>query len=321
VNVSAASTSGSVTGLTNGSTYAVTLRAVNKQGASGSQSVSVTLAGAPGAPVDVRVVASPAAVTVRWGRPVSSGGSLITGYSVCAGVSCVSVGAGDRVGVVPGLVNGQSYAVVVYALSAYGTSVGGSGGSSTPFTSPSAVSISSIEGTDRAITVGWAAGFNGGSVLTGHEVCAVPASGRTVCVDADASAVSAVVPGLVNGVEYTVSVLARNAAGAGLEATMRATPSTVPTIPRIVAQRESGVILLTWDAPRSDGGADVTGYSVCLDASCLIVDPAIRSHQFGGLTNGVRYTVSVQAINSNGPSLAAFRRLTPRLGLDSFLVG
>jgi hypothetical protein len=122
-------------------------------------------------------------------------------------------------------------------------------------------------------------------------------------------------------VEYTVSVLARNAAGAGLEATMRATPSTVPTIPRLVAQRESGVILLTWDAPRSDGGADVTGYSVCLDASCLIVDPAIRSHQFGGLTNGVRYTVSVQAINSNGPSLAAFRRLTPRLGLDSFLVG
>ena len=319
VNVSASSTTGSVTGLTNGSTYSVTVKAVNKQGSSGTQSVPVTLAGAPGVPGDVRVQASSGALTVRWARVVSSGGSPITGFSVCAGVSCVSVAAGDRVGVVSGLVNGQSYAVVVYALSAYGTSVGGSGGSSTPFTSPSAVSISSVEGANRSITVDWTAGFDGGSPLTGYEICAVPDSGRRVCVDADAAAVSAVVPGLINGVEYAVSVVARNVAGAGAEASGTATPSTVPSIPKILTRPGMGQIQLTWDGPRSDGGADVTGYSVCLDDSCVTVDPALRSYLFDGLTNGTQYTVSVLAINVNGSSGAAIRRSTPRLGLSSFL--
>jgi hypothetical protein len=236
-------------------------------------------------------------------------------------VSCVSVGADDRVGVVSGLVNGQSYAVVVSAVSAYGTSVGASGGSVVPFTTPSAATVTSAVGSDRTITVGWSAGFDGGSALTGYEVCAVPVSGRTLCVDAEAAAVSAGVPGLINGVEYTVSVVARNAAGSGAEATRTATPSRTPRAPqRVLAQPGLGVILLTWDVPASDGGSAITGYSVCLESSCVTVDASVRSQRFDGLTNGTKYTVSVQAINISGSSDAALRRSTPRLGLSSFLV-
>jgi len=308
-------------GLTNGSTYSVTLKAVNKQGPSGTQSDRVTLASAPGVPGGVRVEASSGALSVRWTRSDSSGGSPITGYRVCAGVSCVSVGADDRVGVVSGLVNGQSYAVVVSAVSAYGTSVGASGGSVVPFTTPSAATVTSAVGSDRTITVGWSAGFDGGSALTGYEVCAVPVSGRTLCVDAEAAAVSAGVPGLINGVEYTVSVVARNAAGSGAEATRTATPSRTPRAPqRVLAQPGLGVILLTWDVPASDGGSAITGYSVCLESSCVTVDASVRSQRFDGLTNGTKYTVSVQAINISGSSDAALRRSTPRLGLSSFLV-
>jgi hypothetical protein len=199
-SIAASARSATLNSIPNGATYSVTVEARNAAGYSPTDSRSVTIPGAPGVPGGVRVEASSGALSVRWTRPDSSGGSPITGYRVCAGVSCVSVGADDRVGVVSGLVNGQSYAVVVSAVSAYGTSVGASGGSVVPFTTPSAATITSAVGSDRTITVGWSAGFDGGSALTGYEVCAVPVSGRTLCVDAEAAAVSAVVPGLINGV-------------------------------------------------------------------------------------------------------------------------
>jgi hypothetical protein len=232
----------------------------------------------------------------------------------------VSVGADDRVGVVSGLVNGQSYAVVVSAVSAYGTSVGGSGGSVVPFTAPSAATITSAVGTDRTITVGWSAGFNGGSALTGYAVCAVPVSGRTLCLDAEPGSVSAAVTGLSNGVEYTVSVVARNAAGTSVEATRTATPSRTPRAPQsVLAQPGLGVILLTWDVPVSDGGSAITGYSVCIESSCVTVDASVRSRRFDGLTNGTKYAVSVQSINANGPSPSIEKQATPRLGLGLLL--
>ena len=70
---------------------------------------------------------------------------------------------------------------------------------------------------------------------------------------------------------------------------------------------------MSWEAPASDGGSDITGYRVQwksgsedYDGSAgstrqaEITDPASRTHTITGLTDGVEYTVRVIAVNDVG---------------------
>ncbi|WP_374969514.1 fibronectin type III domain-containing protein [Terrabacter sp. BE26] len=78
-----------VTGLSNGTTYSVQVRAVGAGGAGAySGAVSVTPATTPGAPVIGIAVAGVAGGTItataKWSAPASTGGSAVTGYRVSA---------------------------------------------------------------------------------------------------------------------------------------------------------------------------------------------------------------------------------------------
>ena len=128
---SSTSTSFTVSGLTNGVTYQVRVRAVNARG-TGPASVAVagTPRTTPAAPIVVAVAPGNRSLTVTWQPPASNGGAPITGYQVSTngGSSWSSVGAVTSA-TVSGLTNGRSYRVRVRAINAAGA--GSSSGSIT----------------------------------------------------------------------------------------------------------------------------------------------------------------------------------------------
>ena len=84
------------------------------------------------------------------------------------------------------------------------------------------------------------------------------------------------------------------------------------------AEGREGELTVSWTAPESDGGSEVTGYRVqwksgteAYDGSeasarqAVVSDPAVLSHTITGLTVGTAYTVRVLAVNAAGVGAAA----------------
>jgi hypothetical protein len=116
-----AKTSCTFSGLTNGRRYRFKIQAITAQGALPAVKVKAT-AGSPSAPRKVRGSMTSQGLVVSWSKPVSTGGSKITGYRVTAGSkTCRTTGATSCT--VTGLKKGRQYEVVVVALNARGTGV------------------------------------------------------------------------------------------------------------------------------------------------------------------------------------------------------
>ena len=128
------------------------------------------------------------------------------------------------------------------------------------------------------------------------------------------------IPGLTNGTEYTVRVIAtRTGATDGPpSAEVTGTPFTTPGAP----QHLSGVpgdeqVTLTWDAPSSDGGSAILRYEYAIDDSGTWIDAGLDLEEtVPGLTNGQQYAFEVRAVNSAGPGAPARTAATP-LGMPS----
>lgn len=82
-----------------------------------------------------------------------------------------------------------------------------------------------------------------------------------------------------------------------------------PTVPEppVVPTADAGdaSAQVEWDAPPSDGGSSVTGYSVSASPGGATCSTATTSCTVGGLSNGTSYTFSVRAINAKGESDAS----------------
>jgi hypothetical protein len=122
-----------VSGLTNGTNYAFTVRAVNSAGTSPSSGLSTPVAPRTVvlAPTAVTSTARNAGAAISWNAPASDGGSAVTGYKVFASPGDLEV---CTVNITPpflepatnciasGLVNGTSYTFTVKAVNAAGDS-------------------------------------------------------------------------------------------------------------------------------------------------------------------------------------------------------
>jgi hypothetical protein len=170
----------------------------------------------PRAPRSVTAVPGNGQAAVSWLAPTSDGGSPITGYRVIANPGPVEVSVdGDTLStVVAGLTNGTAYTFTVVATNDIGDSnPSNPSGSVTPIApAPPAPPAppTATAGNGNAL-VSWTAPTNvGTSPLTGYRVTVSP-GGATIDVGANTTGV--LVSDLVNGTEYTFTVIARNAVG------------------------------------------------------------------------------------------------------------
>ena len=94
------------------------------------------------------------------------------------------------------------------------------------------------------------------------------------------------------------------------------TETQVPGAPRNLraATGNSGELAVSWDAPSSDGGSEITGYRVqwkessgSWDTPADVSETTVTgtAHTITGLTDGTEYDVQVRAVNSEGAGEAS----------------
>ncbi len=154
-----------ITGLTDGTSYDVTVSAINAIGRELHQTQEVKLQ---------QQLPEHQTYLVIWSVPINNGGLAITGYLVDWGAGNMTVAAGASPYAITGLINGTSYDVTVSAINAIGTGTASNTRSQTTATTPDAPIITSAykrtpctDGT----TVEWTEGpDNGGFPVTHYEV-------------------------------------------------------------------------------------------------------------------------------------------------------
>jgi hypothetical protein len=180
----------------------------------------------------------------------------------------------------------------------------------TVVTAPGApAEVSAAAGDGTAVVAFAPPAADGGSPVTGYRITPYVAGVPRVPVVVDASATSAPVAGLENGMPTMFTVAALNRAGAGPESspTHLVYPTAeLPAPPVVVGGAVAGATaMLSWAPPLTDGGDPVTAYRVTAylgsEPQASVALPGIVTFAaLPGLRAGVRYTFAVAAVNATG---------------------
>ena len=311
--VTVTGTTATVTGLTNGTLYGFSVKAVNELGSSTPAGTTATPGKVPAAPTGVTAQPGNGEASVSWTAP-DNGGSQITKYTITAapgGATKVVTGTPAATsGTVTGLTNGTAYTFTVVATNAIGDGPASAASAAvTPTDGRPAAPTAVVATVDRApgtADLSWTAPAG---TITSYRVEVTPAAG-TVTYPANRAATTAVVTGLANGTAYTFRVFATTAGGegAGSTATAPVTPYDVPGAPTALAgSGDGGNLTVTWTAPAANG-RPITSYTLVLTpAEGTITYPTDRSQTGAtvtGLTAGKDYAASVVATNARGTGAA-----------------
>jgi len=311
-----------ITGLTNGTEYFVRVWAKNTAGNGVYASTTATPITVATAPTSLTVTPDNTEISVTWEAPNDDGGAAVIGYTLQYatdedGPWTTHSTSTATTRTISSLTNGTEYFVRVWASNAAGAGVYAVD-STTPRTTPTAPASLTTTAGDKQIAVTWnAPASTGGSAITGYTVeYAISASGPWT-THSTASATTRTITGLTNGTEYFLRVQANNAAGSSDYATATATPITTPTAPLgFTATAGDTQIGVSWNAPTSNGGTAVTGYTLQYateeDGPWTTASTSLTlSRTITGLDNGTEYFVRVRANNAAGDGAYATGSATP----------
>ena len=310
-----------ISGLTNGTSYTLYLKAVNSSGSSVASAASgaVTPYTNPVAPTSL--VASAAGVSGTISVAFTAGsnnGSAISNYKYSTdGTNFTTFSPAQTASpvTISGLTNGSSYTLYLKAVNSAGESVASAGasGAVTPYTNPSAPTtlVASAAGVSGTISVAFTSGSNNGSAITNYKYSTDGTNFTTFSPAQTASPVT--ISGLTNGTSYTLYLKAVNSAGesvASAATSVAVTPYTNPAAPTSLvasAAGVSGTISVAFTAGSSNGSA-ITNYKYSTDGTNFTAfSPAQTASPvtISGLTNGTAYTLYLKAVNSAGESVAS----------------
>ena len=346
----------------NGTGYNIQLKAINSVGSSATAAIfsgnpvtptaGITV---PGAPTGLSATPGDATIALSWTAPANNGGALVTNYSYSTDggttfKAFAPANAGTSATITttsltpfPALVNGTAYNIQLKAINSAGSSATAAIFSGNPVTPAAGATVPgtprSLGATpgNRTIALTWAVPTsNGGADITNYSYSTdngvtfkpfTPASTATsATLERDSSANQL----LVNGTEYNIRLKAINSVGSSATAAIftgnPVTPRTVPDAPTGLSATPGDVsISLTWTAPASNGGADITNYEYSTDGGSTFrafSNPSVTgttatislSSEGLGLENGTDYNIQLKAINAAGSSEAAIfaTPVTPR---------
>jgi len=170
---------------------------------------------------------------------------------------------------------------------------------------PGSVALTSA---NRALGVSWTESSTGAITF----VATAKAAGHATH-SCTTHALKCSVTSLVNGVVYSVTVVAKNATGSSVASSPVTMKVGVPSAPLSVhVYTGKGTAHVSWAPPIASGVAAVTSYTAtampgsftCTTTATATV-PAARHCVISGLTKGTKYTVSVTATNAVGTSNAS----------------
>jgi predicted RNA-binding protein with TRAM domain len=329
VSTGTTSSNFTITGLINGTSYTVSVRADNAIGdGEASTPTTATPLTVPGAPTAVQAASDSASADVSWTAPVSDGGSVVTGYTATAyttsagttiaGTACTTTTLACSV---TGLTNNTTYYIGVVASNAAGSSLTSSPLQPvTPIARPSAPTLTGITPGNSYLSVAFTAGSPGGDSITSYQYSL---DGGNTWTTASGTTSPIIIDGLTDGTSYTVNLRAVSAAGVGAtSSSLSGTPYTYPDPPdasSITAAAGYQNAVVTWATPAYDGGAPISDQTVdgVNDAAYTVTafDAPEAGDQIAtcttsgaltctltGLTDGTTYYVSIQAGNAAGLS-------------------
>ncbi len=319
----------SITGLTNGTPVAVSIRAVNALGSgTASSPVTVTPATVPGAPsiVGDTVAGSDARLSAAFTAPTNDGGSTITGYQYSTDGGATwrtrdDAGATSSPMVITTLssdgttllVNGTTYYVELRAVNAKGTGTASAVAVGIATTTPSAPVISHVTSEPGALHVSFTPQANGGAAITAYQF-SIDAGAHWTSTGSLGTDFG--IAGLTNGTHYTVIVRAVNSVGNGAQsAGVGGTPATLPGVPSIDSVVRSNQTLTTAVHLDADGGSPLTGWQYSTDGGGSWADAsgsgspleltALSSDTSIRLANGTGYALQVRAVTAVGAGPAS----------------
>lgn len=290
--------------------------------------------------------ASTTQINLSWSPPANLGGLLITGYKIDRSTNggsawstvVYSTGNAQTTYSNTGLVPGTTYWYRVSAITIILTSAPSNTASATtlsPVTPPGAPTGLVASGSNSQVMISWQApSSSGGAAITSYNIyrgTSPGGEGGVPLTIVSGSARSYADTSVANGQAYYYTVSASNSAGEGPKSNeASATPSAPLTPPGppsgLVARAASpSQINLSWNAPASNGGSQITGYDVerstdsgsTWNAISPNTGSAETTYSDTGLQPGLAFEYRVLAVNSAGtgqPSNTA-SATTPPLGI------
>lgn len=258
-DLASAARSYQITGLTNGTTYNVRVRASNTAGNSAWATATATPAAAtqaPGTPTGLAATPGNGQVTLAWTAPTTGGAA--TYYRVFYKAGTASSQPTDTTAWSPnptaspvtitGLTNGTSYAFWVLAGNSEGESSLAGPAAATPAaaaTAPAKPAPPTLSPGDGTLVATWAAPDDGGAAITDYDVqVRAGASGAYSTWPHTGTARTVTISGLTNGTAYEVRIRATNSVGPSAWSDPRTATPTSARIPgpaiALVRRRQAG---------------------------------------------------------------------------------
>jgi hypothetical protein len=298
-------------GLTNGTTYTIGVRACNALGCGAISAQTATPAAVPTPPRNLAIAARDEGIDLVWQAPLATNGASLVSYEI-------SINDGEWVAVgsaattwSTSAINGAAVIARIRAINRMGPSAVITSSSVVPdWTPPSAPRSFAATPSDGSVTLNWASPSASGSrSRLGYRVYWRTGADAYNSQDLSPTATTVTIPGLSNGVNFAFVIAAYTSAGEGVVAQTNATPAALPSAPSSVALigASNSQLQLSWGAPVSDGGSAITGYRIRIWAlgnviRTTLLAPTSTSAVLTGLPNEVDIRADVHAVTSAGES-------------------
>lgn len=257
-------------------------------------------AAVPCAPNNVTATVASKSSVVSWEEVAADNGSAVTSYTAIAspgGRTC-SITSGTTC-TITGLVNNTLHSISVVANNAIGAGASSTAVTVLPIGIPGAVAAVVATAQKNALNVSWTQ-TEGDAVGITYVATASPGGGT--CSSTEIVMTSCTISGLINGAQYTVSVVGINVYGTGIATTLQSAARPGFTVKKSVVKKGS-INSLSWLVSSISTGAKKWGESGPCSivgtklktpkgtTSCVVVLKVAKTKKYPAMSTRVRIAV------------------------------